>query len=251
MDQKAYREALEKCVRRAHENHNFITEEEYRGFFDGLGMNPTEDGLTRGYLENIRIRFGLYEPEKAEEVELTDEDGRYLGFYLKELEGLPQYTAQELLEITRLAIDEDKEARTKLLNAHLKDVVEIAKLYVYQSLPIEDLIGEGNIGLMMGVEALSCVDGPLEAEGFLGKMIMDSMDAAISRDTDDREQWDEVLSRIEKISEKAKELSDDLRRAVTAEELAEEGGFDAEDIYEALRLTGNKIEGLHRGGEEK
>ncbi len=244
MEQKSYRTALEKCVRKAHENHNFITEEQYRECFRELSMNPTEDSLTRGYLENIHIRFGTWEPEKEEETVLNDKDGTYLRFYLEELSELPVLTKEELLDVTKKAMEDDKEAKARLLNAHLSDVVEIAKLYVYQNLPIEDLIGEGNIALMTGIETLSCIEDASEADGYLGKMIMDAMDAAIAGDTDDRERMDGVLSRLSDLAEKASSVSKEYRRAVTAEELSAEGGFTIEEILEALRLTGNQIEGL-------
>ncbi|MCR5486721.1 MAG: hypothetical protein K6F35_04230 [Lachnospiraceae bacterium] len=244
MNQDLYRKALDRCIRRAHEQHNHISEEDYRQCFDGLGMNETEDRLTRDYLGNIHIRFGEYAPEEEEEPELPEGDGTYLRFYLEELEGLPAYTKEEALQITARAMEDDGEAKKQLLSMHLKDVVEIAKLYVYQSLPLEDLIGEGNIGLMAGVDLIGCITDPGEAEGHLGSLIMDAMDAAIARDTDERQKFDDMLMRIGEIAEKAGELSGDYRRALTPGELAMETGFDEEEIREALRLTGNHIDGL-------
>ena len=57
----------------------------------------------------------------------------------------------------------DEEAKHELANSYLPKVVEIAKLYTGQGVPLEDLIGEGNIGLMMGLELLSCVESVDEA----------------------------------------------------------------------------------------
>lgn len=247
MEEKRYRETLEKCVRKAHEQHNYITEEEYSSFFEAAGMNEAEDKLTRDYLGGIKIRFGTYDPKEAheeDELPLEHEDGKYLRFYLDELDELKKYSEEEIRDITEKAIENDKASKKELVNIHLKDVVDMAKLYVYQGVTLEDLIGEGNIGLMMGVDTLDCVDSADDVEGYLGKMIMDSMDAAIAADNDDREKLEKVLKRITDISEKAKELSEDLRRAVTPSELASETGIDIDDILEALRITGNNIEGL-------
>lgn len=247
MEEKLYRETLEKCVRRAHEQHNYITEEEYSELFAPVKMGTNEDQLTRKYLDGIKIRFGVYEKGKdtaEDELPIGNEDGKYLGFYLEELSGLKQYSEEEKQDITRRALDDEAEAKKELVNMHLQDVVDMAKLYVYEGVSLEDLIGEGNIGLMMGVDTLGCVESIDEVEGYLGKMIMDAMDAAIASDNDDREKLDGVLKRITDIGEKASELSENLRRAVTTDELARETGIDIDDIDEAMRITGNNIEGL-------
>ena len=246
MIENEYRAALDKCVRTAHENHNCIDEKTYAGIFEAIGMNEAEDRLTRDYLEGIKIKFGKYEGITDDEPVLTQEDGSYLGFYLEELEGLKKYSDEEKALITGRALNDDTDAKKELVNIYLKDVVDIAKLYVYQGVTVEDLIGEGNIGLMMGVDTLGCVDSADEVEGFLGKMIMDAMDAAIASDSDERKELEKVVSRITLIGEKAAELSEDLRRNVTMQELSNETGIDINDIEEAMRLTENKIEGLAR-----
>ena len=255
MEEKVYREALDRCIRKAHENHNFISEEEFAGCFASAGMNSSEEQLTRQYLANISIKFGDYEGQsETEEVKLGGEDGKYLEFYLDELNDLKKYPAEEIAEITQHALDGDSEAKKELINIHLNDVVEIAKLYVYQGVPVEDLISEGNIGLMMAVDTLGVVENVTdvnEVSGYLGKMIMDSMDAAIAADTDERAEMDKVVEHIGMIGEKAKELSSDLRRAVTPEELAGETGIDIGDINEAMRLTGNNIEGMVKPENDK
>src|SRR5574344_2336437 len=103
-------------------------------------MNSSEEQLTRKYLANISIKFGDYEGQsETEEVKLGGEDGKYLEFYLDELNDLKKYPAEEIAEITQHALDGDSEAKNELINIHLNDVVEIAKLYVYQGVPVEDL----------------------------------------------------------------------------------------------------------------
>ena len=81
-------------------------------------------------------------------------------------------------------------------------------------------------------------------------MIMDAMDSAIAADTDTKEEMERVIERITDIGIKAKELSEDLRRDVTIEELSRETGIEKADIDEAMRLTGNNIEGLVRPDEK-
>ena len=48
----------------------------------------------------------------------------------------------------------------------------------------EDLIGEGNIGLMTAIRALTTLESPDEVDSFVGKMIMDAMDQAVYEEID-------------------------------------------------------------------
>ena len=245
MNAEEYKKVLDAAVRAAHENHNYITEEEFNRFFAPLDLTEEHIKLTRDYFNGLNIKFGEWDGNDPEEFNFSEIDGNYLNFYLEELADLPKYSDDEKKEIIRLAIEEDDDdSKQKLINMHLPDVVDIAKLYVYHGMPIEDLIGEGNIGLMMAIDLLGTVEGPDEIEGLIGKTIMDSMDAAIARDSDDKSGIEDVLERIEQIGKEAKELSEMLRRDVTAAELAEETDIELEDIYEAIRITGGKIEGL-------
>ena len=206
-------------------------------FVDYLREDSKEE-----FLRNMKD--STYDPVTFN-VKLKHYDGKYLDVYLKEMEALPSYTEEEIIKAkVRAVFDDDEEAQAVLLNHYLKDVVDIAKLYIYQSLPAEDLIGEGNIGLMTAIKALATLESVDEVEPFVGKLIMDAMDKAIYEDTDIRRQAEELADRVNDIDEKAKKFSDEMKRPVTAMELAEETGMPLEEIIEAMRLTGDQIEGL-------
>ena len=79
-------------------------------------------------------------------------------------------------EIILSAMAESEEAQARLLEIYLPDVAEIAKLYAGQGAYIEDLIGEGNVALTLVVGMLGCLETPEEADGFIGKFIMDAME---------------------------------------------------------------------------
>ena len=244
MEEARYRETLDKVIRHAHEHHNYITEEAYRGFFDPILMNEREDELTRNYLSGINIRFGVWDG-KDEWPEFGEEDGKYLKLYLEELEALPRYSEEEINRAKREAVfDDSEEARRILMDHYLKNVVDIARLYMYQAVPAEDLIGEGNIALMTAISGLSVLEGADDVDGFIGGLIMDAMDKAIYEDTRARESADDTLRRINEINDKAREMSEEEMRSVTVRELSEASGISEDEIREAMRLTGNKIEGL-------
>lgn len=79
-------------------------------------------------------------------------DENVLSMYLKEINRIPLLTRDEEEDLARRARSGEKLAREKLANANLRFVVNIAKKYQNQGLPLSDLISEGNIGLLNAVE---------------------------------------------------------------------------------------------------
>ena len=81
-----------------------------------------------------------------------DEDKDVLSIYLKEINRIPMISHEEEYELALKAKQGDKRAREKLINANLRFVVTVAKKYQGQGLPLEDLINEGNIGLLTAID---------------------------------------------------------------------------------------------------
>ena len=71
---------------------------------------------------------------------------------MKAIDKIPLLTYDEEYEIALKAKNGDKKAREKLINANLRFVVSVAKKFRGQGMPLEDLINEGNIGLMTAVD---------------------------------------------------------------------------------------------------
>ena len=82
----------------------------------------------------------------------SDSDTEVLSSYLKAIDKIPLLTYDEEYEIALKAKNGDKKAREKLINANLRFVVSVAKKFRGQGMPLEDLINEGNIGLMTAVD---------------------------------------------------------------------------------------------------
>jgi RNA polymerase primary sigma factor len=80
----------------------------------------------------------------------TDEN--VLSVYLKEINKIPLLTKEEEDQIARAAAQGNKAAQDQLASANLRFVVNVAKKYQGQGLPLSDLISEGNIGLLNAIE---------------------------------------------------------------------------------------------------
>jgi RNA polymerase primary sigma factor len=79
-------------------------------------------------------------------------DETTLALYLREINRIPLLSREEEDKIAREAARGSKKAQDKLVNANLRFVVNVAKKYQGQGLPLEDLISEGNIGLLNAVQ---------------------------------------------------------------------------------------------------
>jgi RNA polymerase primary sigma factor len=98
-------------------------------------------------------------PQQNTSSTMTRDDENVLSMYLKEINRIPLLTREEEDYYARLAAKGDKHAKDKLVNANLRFVVNVAKKYQNQGLPLSDLISEGNIGLMNAIERFDVEKG--------------------------------------------------------------------------------------------
>lgn len=236
-----FAKTLEKVKQQAREQGSCISEEQVREAFRELELSDTQLQMVFDYLKKQKI--GIDEPVDADEY-LTDTERSYLQDYLEEIAALPVYSPGEIEGYTIAAMAGEADAQAKLVEAYLKDVTDIAKLYTGQGVLLEDLIGEGNLALTFGVGMLGSLEKPEEAQGMLGKLIMDAMERHIQETASNEKTDRRVAGKVNQVAEKAKELAEELHRKVTPEELAAETGLSVKGIRDAMRMSGFKIEDL-------
>ena len=132
----------------------------------------------------------------------------------------------------------------KMIGHFLPRVADIAKLYTGQGVLLEDLIGEGNMALTMGVQMLSEAVTFEEAEQLLIKAVMDAMEQLTWQESQSDKEDETFLEKINRIAESAAEMAQDLGREVSVMELAKETGETEEVILECIKMTGGKIDGI-------
>jgi RNA polymerase primary sigma factor len=82
-----------------------------------------------------------------------------LAVYLRDINRIPMLTREEEKKTARAAAAGNKAARDRLVNANLRFVVNVAKKYQGLGLSLEDLIGEGNAGLLNAVNRFDVEKG--------------------------------------------------------------------------------------------
>lgn len=226
---------------KAKEQGNCLSREQVREAFAGQDLSEAQLGMVFDYLKKHKI--GIGEPADPEEY-LTGEERNYLQDYLHEIGELPVISQGEREALTLSAMAGDLRARQMLVQDCLKDVVDIAKLYVGQGVPLEDLIGEGNLALAAGVSMLGSLEKPSEAPGMLAKLMMDAMEDYIQENAANEKTDKKIADKVNLVADKARELAKELHRKVTVEELAEESGLSIKIIQDACRMSGYKIEDI-------
>lgn len=246
-EQLLFAQTLEQLKETARLQENMLTSEQVQEAFEEMHLGEAQLALIHEYLQKNNI--GIDEPGKTDE-NLTDEDMNYLNIYLEELKELPVVSDGEKRAIMMSALASDMTACNKLVEIFLPQVVEIAKLYAGQGALVEDLIGEGNVALATAVTMLDCVESIDEVDGFLGKMIMDAMQDYIGEDSDNKNIDEQILEKVNKINDKAKEMAEELLRKVTVAELAKEMEIEEAEILEAIRLSANHMDYIEEGTNE-
>src|SRR4030042_1493382 len=102
-------------------------------------------------------------PQARKEIQsyrdFRQDDENILSLYLKETNRIPLLTRSEEEETAGAAAKGDKTAKTPLIKANLRFVVNVAKKYQNQGLPLADLISEGNIGLINAIDRFDVEKG--------------------------------------------------------------------------------------------
>ncbi|HEX3720739.1 MAG TPA: sigma-70 family RNA polymerase sigma factor [Verrucomicrobiae bacterium] len=155
--------------------------------------------------------------------------GDTLQLYLREIGQVKLLTPEEELKLARRVKRRDKRARELMITANLRLVVKIARDYENLGLPLLDLINEGNIGLMKGVERFD-PDKGAKLSTYAAWWIKQSIMSALANQSKTIRLPAHVVERLGKMRRVEMKLQDTLHREPTDQEIAQEVGLDARRI---------------------
>ncbi len=185
-----------------------------------------------------------------EDTEGQEAEGqRSLEMYLDDLAALDQIDEDtEISLISKLRAGDDS-VRDALISLYLPLVPEMASEYEEQEgLPVEDLIQEGNLGLMRALDSLADCESTASCRVRILNTIRESMENAQKEGLDYRKEGDDLADKINHLSDALAALSRELGHKVSAEEASAYLDMPAEEIEDLLRVAGDQIDQTGRGG---
>jgi len=156
-----------------------------------------------------------------------------LRLYLREISRIPLLSAQRELELARRVEANDREARNQLIEANLRLVVSIAKRYVGQGLALEDLVGEGNIGLIRAVSKFDPSKG-FRFSTYATWWIKQAITRSILEGTRAVRLPVYIMEEVMRVKRVTRQLYQELGRDPTTAQIGERLGIPAERVSELL-----------------
>lgn len=177
---------------------------------------------------------------ERENTEFTDieyiEDENTLRRYLREMGNIPMVTMEEEVELAKKIAEGDEEAKKRLINANLRLVVSIAKKYTNRGLQLEDLIQEGNLGLLKAIEKYDYTKG-YKFSTYATWWIRQAITRAIADQSKTIRIPMHIIEMTSNYLRIQKELTNQLGREPTLEEIAVEMQLPEEKVSSIIMMS--------------
>jgi len=160
--------------------------------------------------------------------------------YLKEIGQIKLLTMEEELALADRILENDPDAKRILAEANLRLVVSIAKRYVGRGMLFLDLIQEGNIGLMKSVEKFDVTKG-YKFSTYATWWIRQAITRAIADQARTIRVPVHMVETINKLARVQRQLTLELNREPTEEELAKKMNMSAEKIRDIYKISQDPV----------
>ena len=156
--------------------------------------------------------------------------------YLKEIGTVPLLTAEEEVELAKRKADGDQEAKERLIEANLRLVVSIAKRYTGRGMSFLDLVQEGNLGLIKGVEKFDYTKG-YKLSTYATWWIRQSVTRALADQARTIRVPVHMVETINKMSKMQRKLTLELGYEPSVKELSEALEMPEEKVMEIMQIA--------------
>ena len=196
----------------------------------------SEDGSDDATGEEITQDMSVENLTLSKDVKINDP----VRMYLKEIGRINLLTSDEEFEYAKRAEQGDEEAKRLLAESNLRLVVSIAKRYVGRGMLFLDLIQEGNIGLMKAVDKFDPTKG-YKFSTYATWWIRQAITRAIADQARTIRVPVHMVETINKLARVQRQLTQELNREPTDEEIAKKLGITVEKVREVYKISQDPV----------
>ena len=257
---------LKKLVEVAKTKHNALDITEINDFFKGENLGPEQMEQIYSFLEekNIDVVPVIDDAALADDNLLLDDDDVDMDdsfmkdsedieldavdllegigtedpvrMYLKEIGTVPLLTTEEELTLAKRKAEGDEYAKERLIEANLRLVVSIAKRYTGRGMSFLDLVQEGNLGLIKGVEKFDYTKG-YKLSTYATWWIRQSVTRALADQARTIRVPVHMVETINKMSKMQRKLTLELGYEPSVTELAEALDMSEDKVMEIMQIA--------------
>ena len=264
MEKEVFLDKLKKLVALGKSKQNALDATEINDFFAGDNLGPEQMDEIYNYLEhnNIDVVPVIDDAMLADDSMLLDDldddyredkDGEDIDLdaidllegigtedpvrmYLKEIGTVPLLTTEEELTLAKRKAEGDEYAKERLIEANLRLVVSIAKRYTGRGMSFLDLVQEGNLGLIKGVEKFDYTKG-YKLSTYATWWIRQSVTRALADQARTIRVPVHMVETINKMSKMQRKLTLELGYEPSVAELADALEMSEDKVMEIMQIA--------------
>ena len=264
VEKEVFLDKLKKLVALGKSKQNALDATEINDFFAGDNLGPEQMDEIYNYLEhsNIDVVPVIDDAMLADDSMLLDDldddyredkDGEDIDLdaidllegigtedpvrmYLKEIGTVPLLSADEELRLAKRKAEGDESAKERLIEANLRLVVSIAKRYTGRGMSFLDLVQEGNLGLIKGVEKFDYTKG-YKLSTYATWWIRQSVTRALADQARTIRVPVHMVETINKMSKMQRKLTLELGYEPSVTELAEALEMSEDKVREIMQIA--------------
>lgn len=216
-----------------------LTNQEIQEYFKDVTLTQQQLQMVSSYLAKVQATHNEnYTDNQLEEEEEQQKENRdFLKMYMEDIKDLPILSDLEAQRIYTLLLNGDDMAKQPIINHWLNKVATIAQSYEKYAVNMEDLIQEGNIGLVTGIDALFAKKEMIDVGEYLKESVQKALEDYIDEVTKEEDQIQSVLAKAALVEEAKQAFAEEYVQVPTIQDLADYTKISEEEIKDILNLS--------------
>lgn len=255
LDKVKFMETLRSIAEVAKISETPLTKEEIMGYFGDMVLTDDQLMMVSQYLQQPqedRKAGNVEEVQEQDESTVYDDDqniengnchkakeenSMFLKMYLEDIQSIDTRNQSEIQKLYMELIQGNSNVIQDITDYWLIKVVELSKKYASYPVIMEDVIQEGNIGLLSGIKQLTGIKKVVDVEEFLIESVQQAIENYIDEVTTEDDWENTILSKTTLINEARKVLAEENAEIPSTSQLSEYTKMNEQEIEDILRLS--------------